>query len=350
MNLYNLILAEVDAGNVNVSRTGNLSIFKYTRDCVYEDRWNEVNRLCRGIIFDDKGTLLARPFPKFFNMDERPETAAGALPWRDVCSVWEKVDGSCGILYRPPGGSQARLATPGSMESEQAERGTEILHSQYSLKDLPDGVTPIFEIVYPENRIVVDYGDQTFLSLLSVFNFDGTEWSPSAVDDLAKAIGCRRPRRYDYSPNSGFQIPFEDNSEGYVIRFGNGFRVKVKSPEYVKIHSLLSELSYKNILEMVRENQYNDVVKQLPEHLRENFDDIYSTINSQFRNLRQEAENLYANLRNQSFPDDPREARKAMAGWIQSNSAKHMWPAIFQMLDGRDTSEYFWDYLKRNTP
>ena len=81
--------------------------------------------------------------------------------------VYEKLDGSLGILYWL--GDEPYIATRGSFESPQAQIATELLRA-YDLSGLDRRRTYLFEIIYPENRIVVNYDDRRELVLLAIID------------------------------------------------------------------------------------------------------------------------------------------------------------------------------------
>ena len=335
--LYNNLLKEVEAGRVTVSKTGDLYIFKYTQSCHIEGLWNDVNRQARGIIFRDDGTCVARPFPKFFNLGELPESSPENLPWHEEVEIYEKVDGSCGIGYLVDG--MWRLATPGSMESDQAKMGTQILNRRndnpcldYILDILPKECTPVFEIIYPENRIVVDYKGETFLSLLAIFELSGEEWHPRRVDQIAERCGFRRPRRYNIDLRG--DIPFTEGEEGYVARFASGLRIKVKSPAYLRVHRLLNHMSPKGVIELIRGHEYRATLEQLPQSLAVGFDDIRAYVQQMHDRLRIEAEDIVARV--------PQGDRKAKALWIQTNVPNNLTGVIFGLMDSKDMHDKYW--------
>jgi len=104
------------------------------------------------------------PFLRFFNWDQEE---APTLKLSDRVFVVDKMDGSLGILYPMPDGSLA-VATRGSFTSDQAIWATNWIQAYVGPNAwAPDpDYTYLFEIIYPENRIVVDYGtreDITFL-------------------------------------------------------------------------------------------------------------------------------------------------------------------------------------------
>ena len=83
--------------------------------------------------------------------------------------VTAKLDGSLGIAYTHPEGD-VRLATRGSLASGQAIEATRIWHEKYRHVAIPEGVTPLFEIIYPDNRIVLDYGEMRDLVLIALID------------------------------------------------------------------------------------------------------------------------------------------------------------------------------------
>ena len=48
----------------------DLWIYNYTKRCQYEKKWDEVTTMCRGLILNKEGNIIARPFKKFFNIGE----------------------------------------------------------------------------------------------------------------------------------------------------------------------------------------------------------------------------------------------------------------------------------------
>lgn len=337
--LFEALKKEVSEGRVSASRDEalGLTIFKYTQDTHIQDLWNDVNRQARGIIFRDDGTIVARPFSKFFNLNERTETMVDNLPWHEDIEIFEKVDGSCGIGYVV--NDVWRLATPGSMESDQAKWGSIVL-SMYDLAELPNGCTPVFEIVYPDNRIVVDYKGETFLSLLAIFEHNGEEWHPSRVDQIATKCGFRRPERYPFM-NLKSEILFKDNHEGYVARFSSGLRVKIKSPAYLRIHRLLNHMSPKGVIELIRGSEYRTTVKDLPSYLARDFDDIRAYVQGLHNSIVHEAEDCL-NFMLGKLGKFPNVTRKDYALFIQANVPNELTGFVFALLDKKDIEDKVW--------
>ena len=241
----------VDERWVTATTNAGATIYNYTRAAMYKGHWTPETSICRGLIVASDGKVLARPFPKFFNPGER-----SAPPIPDVESaveVTDKLDGSLGIGYRHPDG-QWRISTRGSMVSRIAIEATRIWKEKYSGFKFGPGLTPLFEIIYPQNRIVVDYKETRELVLLAVldiatgadFSLRGFGW-PGPVA-ATRPFGSLR----DLTEHMAGDRPSADLEEGYVIRFDLGpnrphLRYKLKWPHYVYMHRMVAGLTTQRV-------------------------------------------------------------------------------------------------------
>jgi RNA ligase len=116
-----------------------LTIWNYTETVQFEGKWDEITLMCRGLVTDDKGNIVARPFNKFFNIEEGKYTPT------ENFEVWDKMDGSLGIVFWYEG--QWIVATRGSFTSDQAIKGTELL-KKYNTDIMFRHLTYCFEIIY----------------------------------------------------------------------------------------------------------------------------------------------------------------------------------------------------------
>ena len=242
----------IDRGLVSVRAEGSLRILNYTPRAIYERAWNRATLTCRGLIVDAADRVVARPFPKFFGPSE-PD--APPVPESRPMTVTEKIDGSLGIAYHHPDGG-IRLTTRGSLSSDQAVEATGIWREKYAHVAFPPGVTPLFEIVYPGNRIVTDYGDMRDLVLLAVIDV------ATGADLPLDVLGWPGPQatRHDFGSFAELidhvSSSREAALEGYVVRFDTGLdrphvRLKLKFPGYVATHRVLTGLTALRVWEIV---------------------------------------------------------------------------------------------------
>ncbi|HEY0696637.1 MAG TPA: RNA ligase [Micromonospora sp.] len=227
-------------GHVRVARHPELplSIYNYTEACTYAGAWTPVTLTCRGLVVDDRDSaVLARPYPKFFNHDQ---PGAPELRPHAPASVTDKSDGSLGIIY-PAAGHHA-VATRGSFASDQARHATEVLRARYPDFRPPAGLTVLVEIVYPANRIVLDYGDLDDLVLLgAVETATGRSHGPEAVSDWPGPVVERLAHR---TLAEALAAPPRPGREGLVVHWPDtDQRVKIKYAEYVRLHRLVFGLN-----------------------------------------------------------------------------------------------------------
>src|SRR6478735_11987 len=221
-------------------------IYNYSFKCEIERYWNEYTRMCRGLILDRSGKIVGRPFGKFFNMDDH--FIKDEIPWNLPYEVREKWDGSLGIFTISDHGPL--FATRGSFASEQAIKGYEILQHKYGTDWARDDTTYLFEIIYPANRIVVDYGQLEDLVLIGAIHTEsGTE------DRLENVKEWKGERAAKYDRPLDALLPEFKNDEGVVVRFSNGFRMKVKQEEYKRLHRVITNITEYDIWEMLQFNE-----------------------------------------------------------------------------------------------
>ncbi|GHT18397.1 hypothetical protein FACS189429_4880 [Bacteroidia bacterium] len=232
-----LLKEMIDKRFVNVQKHPRLPLwlYNYSKRALHKDMWNEATVACRGIIMDEELNIVSRPFKKFFNYWE---TDPASIP-HEPFTVTEKIDGSLGISYWHKG--VWRIATRGSFQGKQAARANQILRRKYAqcLKKMQPEYTYLFEIIYPENRIIVDYGDREELVLLAVTDTEtGTEITENQSD-----IGFPLLKTFDGLRSFDDVVKLKDNgaknAEGVVVRFESGLRLKVKYEEYMRLHSIM---------------------------------------------------------------------------------------------------------------
>ena len=253
-----------------VNHAAGLQLFIYTPRCIYDDGWDEFTVIARGLILDEAaGQVVATPFPKFFNVGERRGDVPN-LPFE----AFEKLDGSLIIAFHHAGAWRA--ATKGAFDSEQAV-WAQIRFDAADLSPLTPGTTYLFEAIYPENRIVVRY-EEPALVMLAAYDGDGRELSYGEVLATCEALGWRAARRHEFASivdmvSHAATLPRDD--EGFVIRFSNGLRLKLKGAEYRRIHALISRCTPLAMWEaMVAGDDMGAIRRDLPEEFWTDFDDI----------------------------------------------------------------------------
>lgn len=251
-----------------------LRIFEYTAKAMFEREWNSVTMKTRGLIVNwETGDVLARPFDKFFNYGEPSQLHQIRLEPNDEVEVYDKMDGSLGILYRRPDGFLA-IATKGSFHSEQAEWATKEIRKYMTTHFHEDEMTWLFEIIYKDNRIVVTY-DFEGLVLLGARDIDfGDTFAP---DELLDWHG-RKATRFRYKTlREALEASPRPNAEGFVVYLPEfDVRVKVKQEDYLKLHKTVFSFGPQYIYDRLDQGQSEEeILSALPDEFE---DDALSLI------------------------------------------------------------------------
>jgi RNA ligase len=246
-----------------------LTIYNYAEKAVYTRTWTPVTRQCRGLVVHDNGDVIARPWPKFFNLGEQGhDWGGGRVPVEAV----DKLDGSLGILVQA--GQQHLIATRGSFTSEQAEHATRHYAERYAGRWSPaPWLTYLFEIVYPANRIVCDYGQLDDLILLgAVDTVTGQAYGPNDLY-VERWPGPRATIAPYRTIEEVLQAPDRKGAEGYVCRITGGpdagLMVKIKQADYVAAHRIITGLNARTVWEAVGDDNVDGLLTALPDEFHD---------------------------------------------------------------------------------
>jgi RNA ligase len=293
---------EVEMGYISVNyhpEDSNLVIFNYTELATYEKRWNKYTMSARGLILDltearDNGIIyiLAKPFEKFPNYGTNEiEGYEDDIDFTKIKTIMEKMDGSLGISYFF--NDEIRWATRGSFTSAQAKKATEIWREKYAVyfENIKDSMyiyfpyTLLVEIIYPENRVVVDYNGFEDLVLLGAndiyrddieVQFQPSEWSYTSLQHYATDLDMPIAKQYEFTIEQMLEMKktISANEEGWIIRFENGKRLKIKGDEYLQVHRVIHGLSDKAKVQAWAEQRMNEYIMILPEEFRGELEDL----------------------------------------------------------------------------
>lgn len=244
--LLTKLFAEVEKGNLGFQRSDDgLILFDYTRECQYAANWNEITLMARGLVLEEStGKIIALPLPKFFNYGEGP-CKPESLPDEPFIAM-DKLDGSCGICFHYKG--KWRVCTRGSFKSDQAIWATNWLNENVCVEYLDEEHTFIFEIIYPENKIVIDYDGLSGLVLLACRHRElGREVDYDSLLDLAAVFNVRIAKSFAFGSLSELlseKSKLGKDREGFVIWYPkSGYRFKLKGDVYCHLHRMISDLT-----------------------------------------------------------------------------------------------------------
>lgn len=252
-----------------------------------DDARAAILREARGLIFCSKtGELLSRPFHKFFNVGERDDVMDVDLSRPHV--IMEKLDGSMIRPFRI--GDTVRWGTKMgitdvAMQAEEfvAKNPQYQRFAKAALLDNEYMWTPIFEWCSRQQRIVVDYPEDTLVLLAMRDNFTGRYMDRAGLESIGRLWDIPVVRVMDMSWTSDLPHARVDQIkdfvhdltgvEGFVIQFADGHMVKLKTDEYVALHRAKSLLeNERDVVGLILDEKTDDLKPLLPESDRKRLD------------------------------------------------------------------------------
>jgi RNA ligase len=286
---------------------------------------------------EDYQHVIARGPAKFFNYGE---PSANTYPLDTQVRLTTKHDGSLGIGWVYYDGEEAivyhGIATRGSFTSDQAEHAVELLTNDDRANiDWADnsGHSRMWEIVYPENRIVLDYGERDeLIPLGTVDNKTGLiVYRPTsvlvdsqpAIMTLAEAIA----------------LPIPDDEEGYVLDILDEYlnvvdHLKLKGDRYKELHAAIFGLTERALYDLWVTGKEANYIEDLP-------DEVQPWALKVVQRFDTEWEEVMCKV-NDAFELIPRVGeRKEAAQYIMANH-KEISAGLFAMLDNNPTKCHAW--------
>ena len=309
-----------------------LSIYNYTRKTQYEKLWDNITKSCRGLILDNQGNVIAKSFDKFFNLEEHIPTE---IP-NEEFEVFEKLDGSLGILFWYQG--KWIIASKGSFTSEQSIKAKQILDEKYNVGPIPKGYTTLVEIIYPQNRIVCDYGsDESLVVLSMISNANGKELEYDSLLLINKETNIPVVKKYDgIQDYKSLKSTISKEREGYVVKFRSGLRMKIKGEDYVYLHRLLTGFSNVDIWEYLKDNKdLNVLLDRVPDEFDSWVKETVRDLTVRFENIDNDYNDIFNSIYSINKKDFAERAKKYPHSSL-----------LFAMYDGKQTHKIIWKLIR----
>lgn len=316
-----------------------LIIWNYSQKCQYEGVWDEITTIARGLVTDLEGNVVSRGFPKFWNIEEGRHIST------DDFEVFEKLDGQyiAAFFYD----QKFLVNSRGSFNSAYAQKASEIIEQKYPKfsADADAALTYCFELIGFE-QIVVSY-PKPDLILTGVFDKNGNDVFSEHADNTD--LGVKAARKYaGYDYKNIKQLNWA-NSEGFVVRFSNGSRCKIKFEDYVRLHRQMTGLTTTAIGEALMQGKpVSELLNDVPDEffgkvreVEEEFKKRYAAIEADAVNLLNQAKAHSCDVAGHTID------RKKFALFVYNCEIPYK-NVVFAMLDGKEYSAMIWKLVSIN--
>lgn len=247
------------------------------------------------------------------------------------------VHNSLGIAFHHK--NKWHLTTRGSLNSDIGIVGQQLLNDVLDREtagvwdetggvELDQHYTYLFEIIDPICQIVVKYQTSRLVCLGSRNVHTGKcsygRYSAYNWPDYAAAYSFQDKEHMLKWLNQTKGTEFE----GFVVHFSDGSIFKFKSEDYMRLHRIIAQFTFKRVLEAVQLHQEEEIRKALPEELIPEFDRYIEIINSKVKDIVARVALVVAGA--------PKESRKEFALYLQ------------QYYKGTDILKYAFKYIDNN--
>lgn len=276
MKIFDELEKAVEEGWVTKTKHPTLPLanYCYSRETEYEEHWNEITLQTRGLILDKTGRIIFRCPKKFFNKDQNDMAKETYSRLWNNHKTYEKLDGSAIWVVNDKEYGLV-VSSKSSFSSDQVKWAMKIIARRYLPADVffEEGICYAFELIYPENRIVVDYGEEEKLVLWGMSTQDG---------EVIELESGKVNISWFETPKRILNIEeylSKPNIEGVVLKGEGDDRIKIKSEEYLRLHRLRTECTRKRVLELLESGQRvedldfpDEFMKQMQEWQKEILD------------------------------------------------------------------------------
>ena len=288
----------------------DLIIWNYTDSAQYDRYWNYYTIHARGLITDSVGNVIAKGYSKFFNLEEHQNykyfdydnDVEKDIPLNNNFRVNEKIDGFLILIFYYNG--ELKVTSRGSFDNHFVDKAKKILNEKLVNQKYEDvfnkNYTYIFELIDPENSIVVEYQNEDLVLLGINEPKTNTELSFKEVEKYSKYFTVVNSYDEFYNVNQIAELvknPEFQNREGFVITFYNGFKVKLKFQEYKRLHRLIANVNEKVIWDYLKNNKnFNEILDRTPDEFYNFVKKTKQNFLNDFESIKELAESEFSNI------------------------------------------------------
>ena len=344
-------LATIDQSDFNVvpHRLKNGEIV-YLVNPKFFPSWQEKTIYFRSSVWSEDGELVSAGFPKFFNWGEKPDLHP-VPKFLSGCDLIEKLDGSLLTVTRYKG--EWIVRTRGTVNAaESLDNGFEV---EYLMEKYPKVFNAdldtwedslLFEWVTPNNKIIINYGDDPELYLIGrIYHASYYLAKQDELDVLGEFLGVKRPKRYNFNTVEELLQAVEGlkGQEGICVYSKSGQRIhKVKSAWYLALHHMKSDLSsidkVVNLFFALGKPSYHEfydfIEKQFDFELAEYCKGSISKIVDANKEVKKIVDymHVFLNEKVKPLPNRKEQALKILDSYGKTNRSSFM----FHLLDGNE--------------
>jgi RNA ligase len=128
------------------------------------------------------------------------------------------------------------------------------------------------------------------------------------------------------------------NQEGYVLRYDNGFRMKVKFEDYCRLHAIITNVSTKDIWEFLRDGKdINELLDRTPDEFDDWVRKQVQLLRNEYLSLESQADLIFSKI----FVEGMTKKDFALKALQEDYSA-----ILFKMFEGKPYDNLIWKMIE----
>lgn len=217
-----------------------ITIYNYTQQATFEEKWDEITTTCRGLILDDYGRIIIKGPRKFFN---REEEWADKFDIREAI-ISEKLDGYY-ISLKQDGRYGFIISSRGSFCNKYTAAAEKLITSEIRRR-LERNIQYFCELCQnfeEDSGIIVTKHPVPKLVCWAMRGEDGKEIIPTTENcpfEIAKKMTPDEASKYLTNEVEGV-VAFKPDTEQ---------RVKIKTDWFLRTHRIISDCTKRKVWEI----------------------------------------------------------------------------------------------------
>ncbi len=302
--------------------------------------------------------LFTLGYHKFFNYGEW--NTLEEVKWREIESIQDKLDGSLVMFWKLPSWKIIAKSKTSIDSFVAAFANAYIAEDEklYQFIDecLEDDVFPIFEYVWPENRIVVSY-EKSELVLLWMRK---ANWEYVPFDEVQKKrdthishIALSLSQNFTSLEELLEKQQTDEGYEWFIVNYTDGYKLKVKLQSYVLKHRAKDDIyNEKHLIDICLAEETDDLKSlfawdqeslDIISNMEKKVSEFYNTVVHESEELFQENRELMQSFQNESDDLKKREYRKQLA---IKNCKNTYFSLLMKRIEGKEID--YKDFVRAN--
>ena len=202
-----------------------------------------------------------------------------------------------------------------------------------------------------QNKIVVDYDFESLLCLGMIDHQTGKELSRSEIEQWCATNDFLIVSKFSKTLSECIEDD-RKNAEGVVLTYpSTGLKIKIKIPDYVRLHKILTGLSLKSVWELLRDGQHRTIEDwiadpTMPETFKVWVSGVRDDLYRQYSEINTCALNIFESKPVLDLFMPYKESRKILAAYFTKEENRQYSSLLFSILDGKSIDQSIWRMIE----